>query len=80
MELGLLRANIKSISLIPTKTEKGSIYTAEVDIPDTLISNYGKQLRFSQEMTGTADIITDDIRLLERFLNPLKAIWRENIE
>ena len=80
MEFGLLRANIKSISLIPIQTEKGAIYTAEVEIPDTLISNYGKQLKFSQEMTGTADIITDDIRLLERFLNPLKSIWRNNIE
>ncbi len=80
MEFGLLRANIKSISLIPIQTEKGAIYTAEVEIPDTLISNYGKQLKFSQEMTGTADIITDDIRLLERFLNPLKSIWKKNVE
>ena len=80
MEFGLLRTHIKSISLIPIQTEKGAIYTAEVEIPDTLISNYGKQLKFSQEMTGTADIITDDIRLLERFLNPLKSIWREKVE
>jgi len=39
-----------------------------------------KQLKFSQKMTGTAEIITDDIRLLERFLNPLKSIWKKNIE
>jgi len=80
MEFGLLRGTIKSISLIPIQTEKGAIYTAEIEIPDTLVSNYGKHLKFSQEMTGTADIITDDIRLLERFLNPLKSIWRNNIE
>ncbi|RLD59581.1 MAG: HlyD family secretion protein [Bacteroidetes bacterium] len=80
MEFGLLRGTIKSISLIPIQTENGAIYTAEIEIPDTLISNYGKHLKFSQEMTGTADIITDDIRLLERFLNPLKSIWRNNIE
>ena len=80
MEFGLLRGTIKNISLIPTKTENGSIYTAEIEIPDTLISNYGKHLKFSQEMTGTAEIITDDIRLLERFLNPLKSIWKKNIE
>jgi HlyD family secretion protein len=80
MEFGLLRGTIKSISLIPIQTENGAIYTAEIEIPDTLISNYGKQLKFSQEMTGTAEIITDDIRLLERFLNPLKSIWRNNIE
>jgi HlyD family secretion protein len=49
-------------------------------MPDMLISNYGKQLKFSQEMTGTAEIITDDVRLLERFLNPIKSVWRKNVE
>ncbi len=80
MEFGLLRGSVKTISLIPTVTEKGTFYTAEIEIPDTLISNYGKTLKFSQEMTGSAEIITDDIRLLERFFNPLKSIWRKNIE
>jgi len=80
MEFGLLRGIIKSISLVPYQTEQGAIYTAEVEIPDSLVSNYGKTLKFSQEMTGTADIITDDIRLLERFFNPMKSIWKKNIE
>ena len=45
-----------------------------------LAKHYGKTLKFSQEMTGTAEIITDDIRLLERFFNPLKSIWKKSIE
>lgn len=80
MKFGLLQGKIKSFSLTPTRTQNGSFYTAEIEMPDTLISNYGKHLKFSQEMTGTAEIITDDIRLLERFLNPLKSIWKKNIE
>ena len=80
MEFGLLRGSVKNISLVPTVTEKGTFYTAEIEIPDTLVSNYGKTLKFSQKMTGTADIITDDIRLLQRFLNPLKFIWKNSIE
>jgi len=80
MEFGLLKCSIKSISLIPIMTADGAIYTAEIEIPDTLISNYGKHLKFSQEMTGTAEIITDDVRLLERFLNPIKSIWKKNVE
>lgn len=79
MEFGLLRGSIKSISLIPVLSENGAIYSAEIEIPDTLISNYGKNLKFSQEMTGIADIITDDVRLLERFLAPLKSIWKKNL-
>lgn len=79
MEFGLIKGSIKNISLVPTITEQGAIYTAQVDMPDNLISNYGKKIAFSQEMTGTAEIITEDIRLLERFLNPIKAIWKKNI-
>ena len=45
-----------------------------------LAKHYGKTLKFSQEMTGTAEIITDDIRLLERFFNALKSIWKKNVE
>lgn len=80
MEFGLLKCSIKSISLIPIMTKNGAIYTAEIEIPDTLISNYGKHLKFTQEMTGSAEIITDDVRLLERFLNPIRSIWKKNIE
>lgn len=80
MEFGLLRGKIKTISLIPTQTEQGSFYTAEIEIPIKMTSNYGKSLSFSQEMTGTAEIITDDVRLLERFFNPLKFIWKNNLE
>jgi HlyD family secretion protein len=80
MEYGLLKCSINSISLIPTETSNGIMYTAEILMPDMLISNYGKQLKFSQEMTGTAEIITDDVRLLERFLNPIKSVWRKNVE
>lgn len=80
MEFGLLKGKVKNISLVPTITEQGAVYTAEISLPDTLISNYGKELKFSQEMTGTAEIITDDVRLLQRLLNPLKFIWKKSIE
>jgi HlyD family secretion protein len=80
MEFGILKGTIRNISLVPIQSENGAIYTAEVELSDSLISNYGKQLKFSQQMTGTAEIITDDLRLLERFFNPLKAIWKKNVE
>ncbi len=80
MEYGLLRGKVKSISLVPVVNDKGVFYTAEIEIPDLLISNYGKRLKFSQEMTGEAEIITDDIRLLQRLLNPIKFLWKKSIE
>lgn len=80
MEFGLLRGRVKNLSLVPLITEQGAVYTANIALPDTLVSNYGTTIRFSQQMTGTAEIITEDIRLIQRFLQPLKSIWKKNIE
>jgi len=46
----------------------------EVDFLDKLKTNYGKELTFSQEMSGSAENITEDLRLLDKFLNPIKAV------
>jgi HlyD family secretion protein len=77
MEFGMLKVQIKNISLVPVVVNDGSsdkkAYILEVIFPDTLRTNYGKELAFSQEMQGTAEIITDDLRLLDKFLNPLRA-------
>ena len=75
MEFGMVRGIVKSISLIPLDAN----YTVEVEFPQGLKTNYNKTLVFSQEMQGSAEIITEDIRLIERFLNPLKAVWKQNI-
>jgi HlyD family secretion protein len=48
----------------------------EVEFPENLTTNYGKTLDFSQEMSGTAEIITEDVRLIERFFNPVRALVR----
>ncbi len=74
MEYGMIRSRIKNISLMPTE----NLYIAEVDLPDSLITNYNKKIPFSQEMKGTAEIITEDLRLIERFIYPLKSLLRNN--
>jgi HlyD family secretion protein len=48
----------------------------EVDLPDGLHTSYGKDLEFSQEMQGSAEIITEDIRLLERIFKPIKSLLK----
>jgi HlyD family secretion protein len=73
MEFGMLRGKVKTISLVPSDNN----YSVEVEFPDGLKTNYGKQLEFSQEMQGTAEIITEDVRLLERFFNPIKSLLKK---
>ena len=78
MEYGMMKVAIRNISLVPISDAEGNKnYILEVLFPDSLVTTYGKTLDFSQEMTGTAEIITDDLRLIDRFINPIKAIIKK---
>jgi HlyD family secretion protein len=78
MEFGMVRVQIKNISLVPVTVDNNQkAYMLEVDFPNQLKTNYGKELAFSQEMTGSAEIITEDLRLLDKFLNPIKAVLKK---
>ena len=78
MEFGMVRVQIKNISLVPIIAGEGlKAHILEVDFPEQLKTNYGKELAFSQEMTGSAEIITEDLRLLDKFLNPIKAVIKK---
>ena len=75
MEYGTVRVKINNMSLIPMDNEQGTkAYILEVDFPNKLVTNYNKTLNFTQEMTGTAEIIIDDLSFLDRFLNPIKSV------
>lgn len=74
MEFGMVQGVVKSISLAPDN----NYYAAEIELPNGLKTFYGINLDFKQEMQGTAEIITDDIRLLERIVRPLRYILHKN--
>lgn len=69
MEYGTLKGIIMSVGVIK-KSEKSITVLALLDYP--LITNYGKRIDFSGELTGSAEIITKDISLLERMVYPIK--------
>ena len=70
-EFGEINGKIKSISLIPD--ENGN-YLIDVTLPKELITTYNKKIDFRQEMKGVADIVTEDLRLIERFFYQLRNI------
>jgi hypothetical protein len=39
-----------------------------------MTSSYSEKIRFIHEMNGTVDIITDNRRLIYRFIKPLKSL------
>ena len=75
MEYGMVRGAVKSISLVPTNDN----YIAEIELPQNLETNYNIQLTFSQEMKGDAEIITEDLRFIQRFINPVKSLLKEKV-
>ncbi len=70
-EFGELNGNVKSISLTPD--QEGN-YLIDVQLPEKLKTTYKRNIEFKQEMQGTANIITEDLRLIERFFYQLKNI------
>ncbi|OFX84536.1 MAG: hypothetical protein A2W99_02645 [Bacteroidetes bacterium GWF2_33_16] len=74
MEFGMVKGIVKSISMAPDN----NFYTAEIYLPNGLNTFYNEKLEFKQEMQGTAEIITEDFRLLERIVRPLRYILNKN--
>ncbi len=72
-EFGKLNGIVKYISVIPD--QEGN-YLIDVELPKKLVTTYEKEIEFKQEMTGTADIITEDLRLIERFFYQLKNVLK----
>jgi len=53
--------------------QKGN-YLIDVMLSKKLTTTYNKEIDFRQEMKGTANIITEDLRLIERFFYKLKDV------
>lgn len=50
----------------------------DIELPKGLVTTYQKEIEFKQEMVGDAAIITEDIRLIHRFLYPFKDMFRRD--
>ncbi len=78
LEYGMVKVCIRNISMVPVQVDENTkAYMLEVEFPENLVTTYGKLLTFSQEMTGTAEIITEDLRLLDKFINPIRAVIKK---
>ncbi len=68
-QFGLLKGKISSISIMPGEDK----YWVVIELPDQLRTNLNKTLAFKQQMSGTTEIITEDLRLIERFFYQLRS-------
>lgn len=67
-EFGSVTGNVEYLSDFPVRD---SVFLAKVNFPDGLTTNYGQKLAPTNGMTGQAEIITQDMRFLERIYNSL---------
>ncbi len=69
-EYGQLDGAVKEISVIPNEES----YLVKVTLLEGVKSSYNKELTYTPEMAGTAEIITKDLRLMERIFNKFRKI------
>jgi multidrug resistance efflux pump len=74
LEYGIVRGRVKSKSLVPS----GDAYVIDIELPNGLTTLYGTKLDFTQNMQGTAEIITENIRLLQKIVNPFRYMISKN--
>ena len=77
-EFGLIKGEVENISKVPSVTaDRGFYYTAEISLPNGLITSYKKELPYYPEMSGEAEIVTNDLSLLERIFLPIRKVFTE---
>ncbi len=68
-EFGIVEGRVQNISLTPD--DKGNYYV-DVILPKGLKTSYNKRLPFDKELKGNAEIVTKDLRLIERFFYQIR--------
>lgn len=64
------------IDYFPEVLTSEGLFVAKVSFPEGLLTNYGQQISPVDGMTGQAEIITKDMKLLERIYNNLTSQLR----
>jgi multidrug efflux pump subunit AcrA (membrane-fusion protein) len=69
-EFGIVRGTINQIAELP----KDSLYTVKVNFPDLLKTDSQYEIPFKNGMTATAEIVTEELSLLDRFFSEVRRV------
>jgi HlyD family secretion protein len=76
-EYGTVEGRVAKISHLAFQKDSRSpevTYLADVTLPRGLSTSYNRTLQFRQEMVGEADVVAEDLRLIERVFHNLRAL------
>jgi len=71
-EYGVVLGNVLDISEVPNE----DFYLVKINLKNGLSTSYDKEITFKQNINGSADIITEDLRMIERFVYTLTKAFR----
>ena len=80
-QYGIVEGEVQSIAdvSIPIPNGQGMAgYKVVVSFPNGLENTMKKDIQFKHNMQGNAEIITEDVRLIERFFHELRDIGGAN--
>jgi len=69
-QYGKVHAVVESISLLPNENK----YSVRLKLPNGLVSSYRQVLPFREQLQGDAEIITKDIRLMDRLFFEFRSL------
>lgn len=72
-EYGIVEGRVQNIAFAPD--DKGNYYV-DVTLPKGLKTSYHKYLAFDKELKGNAEIVTQDLRLIERIFYQMRKLLR----
>ena len=72
-EYGIVEGRVQNIAFAPD--DKGNYYV-DVTLPKGLKTSYHRNLAFDKELKGNAEIVTQDLRLIERIFYQMRKLLR----
>ncbi|MDY3345654.1 HlyD family efflux transporter periplasmic adaptor subunit [Riemerella anatipestifer] len=72
-EYGIVEGRVQNISLTPN--DKGE-YFLNIILPNGLTTSFQKTLPFDKELKGDAEVVTEDVRLIERFFMQIRKLLK----
>ncbi|HWV69610.1 HlyD family secretion protein [Chitinophaga sp.] len=72
-EFGMVEGRVKNMANSP---DKDGNYYVNVILPNGLQTSFHKTLPFDKELKGNAEVVTQDLRLLERFFYQMRKLLR----
>jgi len=72
-EFGYIEGKISYISNLPNERDS---FLTKVDLPGGLVTNYKRSILFRNNLSATAEVITDDRRLIDRLRGKIDEVLR----